>query len=143
MSQHNVLFVCLGNICRSPMAEALARAYGSDVIRARSAGLTPAISTSPLTRTVLKEKNIELGDHLPRSIRDISLDGVDLIVNMSGRKLPVETAVPILDWKVKDPIGGSQTVYQEVCAQLEMLVMQLILQLRTGKFDYRATARAK
>ena len=27
-----VLFVCIGNICRSPMAEALARKYGSDVL---------------------------------------------------------------------------------------------------------------
>ena len=105
MSQHRVLFVCLGNICRSPMAEALARAYGSDVIRARSAGLMPAISTSTLTRSVLKEKNIELGDHLPRALRDINLAEVDLIVNMSGSKLPVATTVPVIEWKVKDPIG--------------------------------------
>ena len=33
-----VLFVCIGNSCRSQMAEAFARAYGRDVIDAHSAG---------------------------------------------------------------------------------------------------------
>ena len=144
MRRKNVLFVCLGNICRSPMAEALARAYGSDVINAQSAGLTPALSNSPLTRAVLKEKNIDLGNHMPRALKDVGLDTVDLIVNMSGRKLTsTGMKVPVQDWNVKDPIGAPQTVYREVCAQLEMSVMRLILQIRTGKFDYRATTPAK
>jgi arsenate reductase len=144
MRRKNVLFVCLGNICRSPMAEALAKAYGSDVINAQSAGLTPALSTSPLTRAVLKEKNIDLGDHLPRALKDVDLDTVDLIVNMSGRKLTsAAMKVPVQDWKVQDPIGAPQTVYREVREQLEMAVMRLILQIRTGKFDYRATTPAK
>ena len=126
------------------MAEALARAYGSDVINAQSAGLTPALSTSPLTRMVLKEKNIDLGDHLPRALKEVDLDTVDLIINMSGRKVTGNGGkVPVQDWDVPDPIGAPQTVYREVCAQLEMMVMRLILQIRTGKFDYRATARAK
>ncbi len=143
MRRKNVLFVCLGNICRSPMAEALARTYGSDVMNAQSAGLTPALTNSPLTRMVLKEKNIDLGNHLPKAFKDVDLDTVDLIVNMSGRKLPAGVKVAIQDWTVQDPMGASQTVYREVCAQLEMAVMQLILQIRTGKFDYRATAPAK
>ena len=44
MSQHlkRVLFVCIGNSCRSQMAEGFARAYGSDVMAPASAGLAPA-----------------------------------------------------------------------------------------------------
>ena len=37
-----VLFVCIGNSCRSQMAEAFARVYGSDILVAASAGLAPA-----------------------------------------------------------------------------------------------------
>jgi len=33
-----VLFVCIGNVCRSPMAEAFANHYGNDVLIAKSAG---------------------------------------------------------------------------------------------------------
>src|SRR6266852_1783980 len=78
-----VLFVCLGNICRSAMGEALARKYGADVIDADSAGLSPALVTAPLTRVVLRERNVDLGDHLPKSLDEVDLTRYDLIVNMS------------------------------------------------------------
>ena len=37
-----VLFICIGNSCRSQMAEGFARRYGDDVILPASAGLSPA-----------------------------------------------------------------------------------------------------
>ena len=37
----------MGNACRSQMAEAFARAYGSDVMEASSAGLSPAVAGAP------------------------------------------------------------------------------------------------
>ena len=42
-----VLFVCIGNSCRSQMAEGFARAYGSDVMAVASAGLSPATRIAP------------------------------------------------------------------------------------------------
>ena len=36
-----VLFICVGNSCRSPMAEALARHLAADVIEPQSAGISP------------------------------------------------------------------------------------------------------
>ena len=41
MAPLGILFVCIGNTCRSPMAEAMARAMGGDRVRAYSAGLNP------------------------------------------------------------------------------------------------------
>ena len=40
-SKFVVLFVCLGNACRSPMAEAIARSDTWDVIEPMSAGIMP------------------------------------------------------------------------------------------------------
>ena len=37
-----VLFVCVGNCCRSQMAEGFAAHHGGDVLMAESAGLVPA-----------------------------------------------------------------------------------------------------
>jgi arsenate reductase (thioredoxin) len=128
-----VLFLCLGNLCRSPMAEALARKYGSDVLEVSSAGLTPAMNTTPFTRSVLQEKNVDLGDHLPRRFRDLDLKGYDLIVNMSGSALPRTIGVPVEDWEVDDPMGGSEDDFRVARETIEMLVMRLILRVRLGK----------
>jgi arsenate reductase len=128
-----VLFLCLGNLCRSPMAEALARKYGSDVLEVSSAGLTPAMNTTPFTRSVLQEKNVDLGDHLPRRFRDLDLKDYDLIVNMSGSALPRTIGVPVEDWEVDDPMGGSEDDFRVARETIEMLVMRLILRVRLGK----------
>jgi arsenate reductase (thioredoxin) len=128
-----VLFMCLGNICRSPMAEALARKYGSDVLEVSSAGLTPAINTTPYTRKVLEEKNVDLGDHVPRRFYDLDLSQYDLIVNMSGSMLPKNLGVPVEDWQVDDPMGRSEDDFRAAREVIEMLVMRLILRVRLGK----------
>ena len=128
-----VLFLCLGNICRSPMAEALARKYGSDVLEVSSAGLTPAINTTPYTRKVLEEKNVDLGDHVPRRFYDLDLSQYDLIVNMSGSMLPRNLGVPVEDWQVDDPMGRSEDDFRAAREVIEMLVMRLILRVRLGK----------
>ena len=132
-TKKRVLFLCIGNICRSPMAEAMARKYGSEEIEASSAGLAPALNTFSLTRATLLEKNVDLGDHLPRKFRDLDLSKYDLIVNISGRKLPAELGVPVEDWDVEDPFGGPPEEFRRAMEELEMLVMRLILRIRTGK----------
>ena len=125
-----VLFVCLGNSCRSQMAEAFARAYGSDVLAPQSAGLTPAILIAQGTRQVLEERNVGLQGHFPKALSDVSRERFDLVINMSGLPLTVpETRV--VEWVVRDPIGQSEEVYRAVAAQIEGLVMRLILDLRS------------
>ncbi len=96
-----VLFVCIGNSCRSQMAEGFARAYGSDIIDAQSAGLAPATSISPLTRQVLGEKNVNIDDHFPKGVEVVSRNPFDIVVNMSGTKLSIP-GTRVIDWPVQD-----------------------------------------
>lgn len=117
------------------MAEALARKYGSDVIVPSSAGLTPALNNCPETRSVLSEINVDLGDHTPRRFRDIDLGGYDLIVNMSGARISEDLGVPVENWNIQDPYGGTEDDYRRARNEIEMAVMRLILRIRTGKFD--------
>jgi arsenate reductase (thioredoxin) len=125
-----VLFLCIGNSCRSQMAEGFARTYGSDVMTVQSAGLAPASLVAPLTREVMLEKNIDLGDAFPKSLDLVIANGADLIINMSGQKLPSKSPVEIQDWDVRDPIGQTAKVYREVRDEIEQRVMRLILALR-------------
>ena len=128
-SKKRVLFVCIGNSCRSQMAEGFARAYGSDIIEARSAGLAPATTISPLTKQVLKEKNVRIDDHFPKGVEVVSREPFDIVVNMSGTKLSIP-GTQVIEWPVEDPIGQAEAVFRSVAAQVEALVMRLILELR-------------
>ncbi|MFN7938306.1 MAG: hypothetical protein U0R19_33565 [Bryobacteraceae bacterium] len=125
-----VLFVCIGNAIRSQMAEGFARCYGSDVLIAKSAGLNPATNIMPTTRKIMSERNIDLGDVLPKPVTDHQSDPFDLVVNISGRPLPPELRAPVREWKVKDPMGQKEQAYRETADEIERLVMQLILELR-------------
>ena len=115
------------------MAEAMARKYGSDVIEASSAGLSPQLNNHAYTRSVLKEKNVELGDHLPRRFRGLDLKEYDLVVNMSGSTLPDDLEVPVENWNVDDPYGGTEEDFRQAREVIEMAVMRLILRVRLGK----------
>jgi arsenate reductase (thioredoxin) len=115
------------------MAEGFARTYGSDVMQAASAGLSPAPIVQPLTKKVMLDKNINIDEQFPKSLDDVDVPAFDLIINMSGMKLPARMPIEIREWKVEDPIGRTEEVYVTVRDQLEMAVMRLILELRRAQ----------
>jgi arsenate reductase len=130
-AKKRVLFVCIGNACRSQMAEAFARSYGSDILTVQSAGLAPAGLVPPLTRQVLAEKNISSEGQFPKPLNALAGMPFEIVINMSGEPLPASFAsTRLIEWNVHDPIGESETVYRAVAAQIEGLVMRLILELR-------------
>src|SRR5579872_1452834 len=106
MADHRqrVLFVCIGNACRSQMAEGFARTYGDDVLIAASAGLGPASHVASDTLRAMQEKNIDLHDHFPKAISHLSRAKFDLAVNMSGFELPEGTAPRVIEWDIDDPV---------------------------------------
>jgi arsenate reductase len=125
-----VLFVCIGNSCRSQMAEAFARAYGSDVLVSASAGLAPANRVAPDTIDAMQEKGLDLRDHFPKAIRHLGRAEFDLVINMSGEPLPDTIRCEVRYWDVEDPICLR---YEDHCAvrdEIEKMVMALILEMR-------------
>ena len=131
-TRKRVLFVCIGNSCRSQMAEGFARAYGGDIMIAQSAGVSPASIVQPLTKYVLAQRNVRIDDQFPKGMEILAREQFDLIVNMSGEKLPLAAGAQVRDWPVPDPIGQPESVYKTVAEQIEALVMRLILELRSS-----------
>lgn len=125
-----VLFVCLGNACRSQMAEGFARAYGEGVWEVESAGLMPAAIVPPLTRQVMEQRGISLDGQFPKSLESVEPERFDLIVNMSGCELPPELANREVRWEVGDPIGQPEKTYRKVRDQIEELVRSLLEEVR-------------
>jgi arsenate reductase len=128
MSVKHVLFVCVGNACRSQMAEAFARTYGSDVMQPESSGLQAAMLVPHETIETMAEKNIDISAQFPKPFDKNPRVDFDVVVNLSG--YPIPGCPQALVWKVEDPIGGSDDEYRAVRDQIEQLVMKLILDLR-------------
>jgi len=112
------------------MAEGFARKYGADVIDCASAGFAPAPIVQPLTKKVMEAKNVNIDNQFPKNLGTIDLRTFDIIVNMSGTKLPARMPIEVREWKIEDPIGRTEEVYAKVRDELEMLVMRLILEFR-------------
>jgi len=132
MKSLNILFVCTGNTCRSPMAEAYANfAYsgeGNVKVIARSAGLyVTEDSINPNSADALFEYGIPSRaphayySHVPHQITEADLKKADAVVCMNGsmaRRLSLffpEYADKITAFKrsVGDPYGQSFDVYAE------------------------------
>lgn len=128
-----VLFICVGNSCRSQMAEGFARAIGDGRWEVESAGLMPAAAISPLTRQVMEEKGISLEGQYPKPLEWIDAERFDLLVNMSGGELPPELARRETRWEVEDPIGQPVRTYRKVRDQIEGLVRALLEQVEAER----------
>jgi len=138
MRKMKVLFVCIGNACRSQMAQAFARTYGSDVIEPESAGLAPATRIPEVTERIMAEKGIQLAGQFPKSVDEVALHDIDLVVNLSGRALRGLPVTRVRDWRVKDPIGEKEQVHKQVRDEIERFVMSLVLELRNLKSSWPA-----
>ena len=87
---NSILVVCLGNVCRSPVAEFLFRRdLGDRDIRVSSAGLG-ALVGSPMEENaiaLLKERGIDATEHRARQLEPSMLREADLILAMERRHL--------------------------------------------------------
>ena len=136
MPATRVLFVCLGNSCRSLMAEALARHLAPDLIEASSAGLMALGYVAPPTFAVLREIGIAGDGLVSKPLRVMDLDSFDLVINLTGRAIEKHLdgrALTVEDWEVSDPFGSELGVYREIREEIEQRVLDLIDSLRAGE----------
>jgi protein-tyrosine-phosphatase len=135
-----ILFVCTGNTCRSPMAEAVARKIaierGLSDVEATSAG-TSAYDGSPASDGALLvgiERNMDLGAHRAQTLTRDLVRNADLILAMGPHHLErIEAlggggkAYLLADFAsrgasmraISDPIGMELDVYRATADELE------------------------
>lgn len=137
----NILFVCTGNTCRSPMAAALfnkiATERGLDV-RIESAGLFAADGENASNEAVIamQKYDIDLLGHHAQSVNTELLEKSDLILTMTAaHKMVLEGTVPEkvftvceyagVDYDIEDPFGGDVEEYEE-CAEVIYEVLERV-----------------
>jgi len=131
-----VLFVCIGNACRSPMGEAIARKEANDVIEASSAGFYPMGMIPEMTQTALQRNGYSPSGLRSKGLREIRSQEIDLVVNLSGytRAQSLEKFVEVENWEVSDPYGADEATYQRILEEIRRRVRELAQRLRAEQW---------
>lgn len=147
-----ILFVCTGNICRSPMGEGLLKSKLDPETAKRvhivSAG-TYAMSGLPASsnaQTIAREFNVDLSDHDSQILTPYLISHSDLILAMEPehteiihRMDPTSRLRTFLlkefgraadesanGSKVHDPVGGSEELYRDVYKELDAEITRIL-----------------
>lgn len=151
-----VLLVCTGNICRSPLAEAIMRrdltALGRDDITVTSAG-TGAWDGAPASEgayLVGLEHGLDLSAHRARLLTRDLVERANVVLTMARhhrarvQELGGEGRTFVLgeyggrtgpQAEVSDPFGGDLDVYRDTYVELEELVQLAVKRLATEFHD--------
>ena len=130
----NILFVCTGNTCRSPMAEGYLKSKGIKGATVLSRGL--ACDGSPVSlnsKKAMAEAGIDISSHISRQITADDINKADKIICLSPshKSVLLSAGVPenklyILGDGISDPFGGSIEIYRqcrdEIFAAIDMLI---------------------
>jgi len=128
-----VLFVCIGNSCRSPIAEAIARHRASDILEPCSAGLAPLGYIVKPTVDILLANGYSAEGLSSKRLAQNAFAAADLIVNLSGHPIDYLPAgrVKVEVWPVEDPYGADPATYQRILQEIEGRVLQLAARFRS------------
>ncbi len=124
-----ILFVCVGNSCRSQMAEGFTKYLGGQDIEVRSAGTKPALSVSGKGEQVMAEKSINISKQYPKELSAVDLAWADKVIVMGcGVEDPKleEVEEKIEDWGIDDPMSQPVETYREIRDVIEGKVKDLV-----------------
>jgi protein-tyrosine phosphatase len=99
---NNVLFICIGNICRSPMAEGLFNQVMPEKA-VYSAGIHALVGeqADPLSQQLMQERGIDISEHRARNLATWMVNEADLILTMDQyQKRFIEFKYPASKGKV-------------------------------------------
>jgi len=136
-----LLFVCYGNICRSPMAEGFANNLPGGGIHAKSAGIgaSPGKAMDGAVTVMKKNYNIDISGHRATHTMNVKMEKFDYVFALDDAVfywLRDEEMVPeekLFQWNIQDPIGMSVRVYEEIAEKIRKRLENFLINLEMSK----------
>ena len=137
-----ILIVCVGNICRSPMAEALMRNGLSEagntetIVQSAGVGALVGQHTDDKAKTLLLEKGIDVSRHVARQLNQSLVNWADLVLVMERSQLdeiqhqhPTARGKVFLlghwsETEIRDPYMQDFSAFQTAFEQIEQAVQE-------------------
>ena len=130
-----VAFICIGNSCRSQMAEGFARHYGDNVVDAYSAGTEPAADINPHAVLVMREAGIDINSQYPKLLQDIPSE-IDIVITMGCNvQCPFIPSRHREDWGLEDPVGKPVGEFRKIRDIIKENVMNLVKRFEEHGID--------
>ena len=119
-----ILFVCVGNTCRSQMAEGFARSQGLDAYSAGTSTYSKEVAS--LAIEVMHELGIDITNQSPTHLDEFENEFFDLVISMGcGVVCPSHKKID-MDWGLEDPYGQSIEKYRETRDDIQRRLIELI-----------------
>ncbi len=131
----NILFVCVGNSCRSQIAEGYGRAWGSSVMNVKSAGTHAIDRISPEIERVMAEEGIDISGQRPKRLTADLIDWADRVIVLGGSPellFPDLLRDKLVSWPTPDPFGRGVEAARKVRELIKARVIDLIIDLGRG-----------
>lgn len=130
MAKKGILFICIGNSCRSIMAEALARHHWKDSLDVFSAGVYPLGVVTPYTLQALRESHIGTDGLHSKGLSAVDFSRLEVVVDLAG--FPASELAPawfegkIIRSYVADPYGGTLDDFRVALNAIDSMLKQKI-----------------
>jgi len=125
-----VLFLCIGNSCRSQIAEGLLRHLGGERYEVHSAGVMESHLRTE-TVEVMKEIGIDVSRQWSKKADVYAGQEFDLVVTTCDEAKEVCPLFPgakrMLHWSIPDPVGRDMAAYRAARDQLKGLIEKELL----------------
>ena len=133
MKKISILFACVGNSCRSQMAEGIANHLSECKFIIQSAGPKPEQKVTPFAVQVMKEIGLDISHQKPKLITIDMVNGTTHFVSMGCGVIeacPVPIGVPnVEDWDIQDPWGKDIQFFRETRDLIKEKVENLLKKL--------------
>lgn len=145
--EKKILFLCIGNTCRSPMAEFIckqkAKEYNLHTLSIQSAGFCVEKDSNmhPYAKQCLQDANLDVTNFTPQQVWHDMLFASDIIFCMTnaqkkkleGRYNNIYSSVDFIGKDILDPYGEGIDSYKKVFGQIEEVCDKLLKALQKEK----------